>query len=212
MGKDTLPSEMPIFPLAGALLLPRGQLPLHIFEPRYVSMVEDALRGDRMIGMILPQDKERLYATGCAGRITSFTELENNRYTITLTGVSRFHIKKELALKDGYRRVVPLWNEFSDDLTPPDNINFDRNQLREIVCNYFNMQEMDCNWSKFDEATDEKIITCLSMICPFDDSEKQALIEARSFCERARTLITMIDIAVHGGDYAPVIKCEDKKH
>src|SRR6516162_7407943 len=134
-GDAALPSILPIFPLAGVLLLPRGRLPLNIFEPRYLAMTRDALAGERLIGMIQPSDPRvvgdnpPVYPTGCAGRITSFSEADDGRFLIALTGISRFRIREELPLLEGYRRVVPEWLEFARDLAGDDEASFDRDRL-----------------------------------------------------------------------------------
>src|ERR1700758_4315586 len=130
-----LPSILPIFPLTGALLLPRGRLPLNIFEPRYLAMTRDALAGERLIGMVQPSDPRvagdnpPVYPTGCAGRITSFSETDDGRFLITLTGVSRFRIREELPLLRGYRRGGPEWREFTRDLASDDEPGFDRDRM-----------------------------------------------------------------------------------
>src|SRR5215469_1964214 len=130
-----LPSILPIFPLTGVLLLPRGRLPLNIFEPRYLAMTRDALAGERLIGMVQPSDlaaagnNPPVYLTGCAGRITSFTETDDGRFLITLTGISRFRIHEELPLVEGYRRVVPDWEPFARDLGNEEERGFDRERL-----------------------------------------------------------------------------------
>lgn len=200
-----LPQEIPVFPLTGVLLLPRGQLPLNIFEPRYLAMVNDALRGDRMIGVIQPRDfqqgmtgnKTPLFTTGCVGRITSFEETEDGRYLITLTGISRFHIDQELALVQGYRRARVKWDNFTDDLQAHDCLGIDRNQLKDLLRHYFNLEGLSCSWDMIDGASDDKLITALSMICPLDPGEKQALLEAACCRTRAKMFMTMLEMAVH---------------
>ena len=194
-----LPDEIPVFPLPGVLLLPRGHLPLNIFEPRYISMVDDALKSDRVIGMIQPRDDSALYETGCAGRITSFDETGDGRYLITLTGISRFKTRKELALKNGYRRVQPDWSPFSHDLKELDCLDIDRAALKDMLENYFRAQDIQCDMDSIDTAPDEKLITCLSMICPFDAGEKQALLEAQCCRERAQKFMALLKMAVHNG-------------
>src|SRR5215831_831746 len=130
-GGAALPTIIPIFPLTGVLLLPRGRLPLNIFEPRYLAMTRDALAGERLIGMVQPSDPTAsgsnppVYPTGCAGRITSFSETDDGRFLITLTGACRFRIREELPLLEGYRRVVPEWNGFARDLGNEDEPSFD---------------------------------------------------------------------------------------
>ena len=194
-----LPEELPVFPLPGVLLLPRGRLPLNIFEPRYIAMVDDALKTDRMIGMIQPRDDAALYETGCAGKITSFDETEDGRYLITLTGISRFKIKNELPLKNGYRRFRADWSPFSDDFKETDCLDLDRDALKKMLAEYFQLQDLCCDMDAIDGASDNKLITCLSMICPFDPGEKQALLEARCCRERAQKFLALLKIAVHDG-------------
>lgn len=192
-----LPETLPVFPLPGVLLLPRGQLPLNIFEPRYIAMVDDALKTDRMIGMIQPRDDTALYETGCAGRITSFSETGDGRYLITLTGTSRFRIKNELSLKNGYRNVQADWSSFSDDFRGMDCLDLDRDTLKKMLEDYFQMQDLRCDMDAIDSASDDKLITCLSMICPFDPGEKQALLEAKCCRERAQKFMALLKMAIH---------------
>lgn len=206
---DTLPDEIPLFPLSGALLLPRGELPLHIFEPRYLCMIDDALRGDRLIGMIQPRnpaagaegggDAAPLFTTGCAGRITGFTETDDHRYFITLTGVSRFALAGELPLQNGYRRGRVAWDDFRRDAEPAGCLDLDRPRLRSLLEAYFEQHGIACDWHHVDEAGDEKLITCLSMICPFDAAEKQALLEAACCRARAAQFMTLLEMAVKAG-------------
>ena len=200
-----LPQEIPVFPLAGVLLLPRGQLPLNIFEPRYLAMVDEALRSNRMIGVVQPRDfnlslssdGSALFLTGCAGKITSFEETEDGRYLITLTGVSRFHLGDELPLHNGYRRARVDWSGFSEDLQFHDCLGIDRNHLKDLLRSYFNMEGLSCSWDSIDSASDDKLITALSMICPLDPGEKQALLEAACCRSRAKMFMTMLEMAVH---------------
>ncbi len=205
---DDLPGVIPVFPLDGVLLLPRGNLPLNIFEPRYLAMVGDALKSDRMIGMIQPaiapvganaDGSHALYAVGCAGRITSFSETNDNRYLITLTGVSRFRIRNELPQHNGYRVVEADWAPYAADLEPAAGcIGLDRARLRRLLGSYFDMQGLSCEWKAIDEAPDYKLVTCLSMICPLGPSEKQALLEATCCKARADLLMAMLELAVCG--------------
>ncbi len=202
---DALPGAIPVFPLAGVLLLPRGHLPLNIFEPRYRAMVDDALRSDRLIGMIQPmkaaaQNGADLFSIGCAGRITSFTETEDDRYLITLTGLSRFKMTMELPPQQGYRRAAVDWSAFAEDLKPMNCLDLDRAKLQPLLSSYFSLHGLSCDWDMIDGATDERLITCLSMICPFDPCEKQALLEAPCCRSRAGMFLAMLELAVHGGD------------
>jgi Lon protease-like protein len=143
-GAAALPTILPIFPLTSVLLLPRGRLPLNIFEPRYLAMTRDALAGERLIGMVQPSDSAAqgsnppVYPTGCAGRITSFSETDDGRFLITLTGTSRFRIREELPLLEGYRRVVPDWHEFARDIEGEEEPEFDRERLIRGLRAFFN--------------------------------------------------------------------------
>jgi Lon protease-like protein len=194
-----LPDILPIFPLTGVLLLPRGQLPLNIFEPRYLAMTRDAMEGERLIGMVQPSDppiremNPAVYPTGCAGRITSFSETEDGRHLITLTGVSRFRIKEELPLLSGYRRVVADWQDFTADCDA-DSAGFDRSRLTEGLRHFFIQRQVEANWEAIDKAPGETLVTSLAMMCPFAPSEKQALLEAPTLGERAQLLTALIEM------------------
>src|SRR5271169_5086480 len=150
-GGAALPAILPIFPLTGVLLLPRGRLPLNIFEPRYLAMTRDALAGERLIGMVQPSDPRvagdnpAVYQTGCAGRITSFSETDDGRFLITLTGVSRFRIKEELPLLSGYRRVVADWQDFAAD-RDADAAGFDRGRLVAGLRSFFTQRQVQADW------------------------------------------------------------------
>lgn len=198
---DDLPEELPIFPLAGVLLLPRGSLPLNIFEPRYVAMVEDALRGNRLIGMIQTKTAEDgadddIFTVGCAGKITEFSETVDGRYEIKLAGISRFKIAEELSKNSkGYRRVRTSWTDYEGDLKAKTCLDLDREKLKSLLQKYFHKQGMDCDWYAVDEADDGKLITCLSMVCPFTPCEKQALLEAGCCHDRGEKFMTMLEMA-----------------
>ena len=197
----TLPSILPIFPLAGVLLLPRGRLPLNIFEPRYLAMTRDALAGERLMGMVQPSDpsargsEPTVYPTGCAGRITSFSETDDGRFLITLTGICRFRIREELPLLEGYRRVVPEWREFAHDLDSEDEPGFDRDRLLRGLRAYFQQHQIQADWDAIIAVPGERLVTSIPMICPFDPSEKQALLEAPDLDERARLLTAIVEMA-----------------
>ena len=206
---DQLPEIVPIFPLTGVLLLPRGKLPLNVFEPRYLAMTEDALSGNRMIGIIQPSDPlsrasvPPIYPIGCAGRITSFSETDDGRYLITLTGVCRFETARELPIVRGYRRVDVSWERFAADLDEPGPALFDRARLVEGLHTYFKIQGISANWDAIETTPDERLVTSLAMICPFEPSEKQALLECGSLSERASMMIAIIEMSVldkRGGD------------
>ncbi len=200
-----LPEVIPVFPLPMALLLPRARLPLNIFEPRYLAMLDDALKSDhRLIGMVQPYDDSgvppRLHGVGCAGRVTSFSETEDGRYLIALTGVSRFAVKKEVDGFTPYRRVEADWAAFDRDIHgPEEDAGFDRDGFLGKLERYFRSENLTSDWSSLREAETEMLINSLSMLCPFEVEEKQALLEADTLSERRRTLSTLIDFAIAPG-------------
>lgn len=199
--RGALPDILPIFPLTGVLLLPRGRLPLNIFEPRYLAMTEDALRGERLIGMIQPSDpapsgtNPPVYPIGCAGRITAFAETGDGRYLITLIGLSRFRIREELPLLRGYRRVVPEWQPFAGDLDEGAGSGFDRERLIRGLRAFFAQREVSADWQAMEKAPGEQLVTSIAMMCPFPPGEKQALLEAKDLGERARLLTALVEMA-----------------
>jgi uncharacterized protein len=206
---ETLPGDLPIFPLTGVVLLPRGKLPLNIFEPRYLALVEDALSSNRLIGMVQPSDSGRtardpaIFPLGCAGRISQFAETDDGRILITLTGVCRFAITQELEPRRGYRRVVPNWASYYEDCDPePPSGAVDRTRLITGLRTYFKLQELSANWDAIEATPDDRLITSLAMICPFGPTEKQALLEAKDLEQRARALIALIEMAVLEGGTA----------
>ena len=202
-----LPDSISVFPLPGALLLPRARLPLHIFEPRYLQMLEDTMKTPhRLIGMVQPREvpgssERRLNAIGCAGRLTGFSETEDGRYMVTLSGISRFRVLREVSGFTPYRRAEVDWKGFGRDLggaeTDP---GFDRPGFLEILGRYFVQQQLSADWSSLKDAEDELLINSLSMLCPFDPEDKQALLEAPSLSTRRETLVTLIGFALRGGN------------
>lgn len=199
-----LPESIPVFPLPEVLLLPRGRLPLNIFEPRYLAMVEGALAADRLIGMIQPREPEKrqrrpeLYRTGCAGRIVRFEETDDGRFLIVLHGVCRFSIAKELAEQRGYRRMAVDWSAYRGDLSPCSDVRLDRERLLASLRGYFDAQGIAADWEAVSAAPDERLVTCLAMICPFGASEKQALLEAADVPTRAEVLTMLVEMAALG--------------
>jgi Lon protease-like protein len=210
-----LPATLPIFPLTGVLLLPRGKLPLNVFEPRYLAMVRDALASDRMIGMVQPREDDPttltgppegaepanqappVYPTGCAGRITAFSEAEDGRLHITLTGVARFAIREEVPTLRGYRRIVPDWERYRADLAD-DAAAIDRPRLLAALKAFFALNDITADWDSITATPDERLVTSLAMICQFAPSEKQALLEARDLGERSRVMTALVEMAVLG--------------
>ncbi|MFW5681062.1 MAG: LON peptidase substrate-binding domain-containing protein [Pseudomonadota bacterium] len=205
---NTLPNRFPVFPLAGALLLPGGNLPLNIFEPRYLQMTRDAMQTDKVIGMIQPQgDGEGgrsplLYPTGCAGRITSFEETSDGRYLITLTGVARFDVVEELVTVTPYRQVLADFARWHEDLRPSSADPARRGTLIDAMHGYFDRQRIEIDWDAVAQAPLDGLITSLAMICPFTPSEKQALLEAGDNDARMETLITLMRMQSFSADDA----------
>lgn len=197
----TMPQILPLFVLPSILLLPRGRLPLNIFEPRYRAMVDDALGVGRMIGVIQQRaqqdegDAPLLYQTGCAGKIMTFSETEKGNYLISLQGMCRFTIAEELPLHQGYRRVCPDWTAYHDDLTEPPHGVVERTRLFTALRNYFKMHGIMANWEVIQDTADEQLLISLAMTCPFAPWEHQALLEARSLADRARLLLSLIEMA-----------------
>jgi uncharacterized protein len=199
LGFDELPRIIPIFPLSGALLLPQGKMPLNIFEPRYVQMVQDAIAAERVIGMIQPENTEEppaIFGTGCMGRITSFSETDDGRLLITLFGVCRFNVIEELPLLNGYRRVVADCHLFRSDLTTDHEAEIQRERLLEALRGYLTLKNVDANWEAIEKADDLDLVTSLAMMCPFEASEKQALLEARAIADRAKIMVTLLEMAL----------------
>ncbi len=200
-----LPQVIPAFPLPGAILLPRGQLPLNIFEPRYLNMIDDAMAGDRIIGLIQPSGgpahQPGLTAVGCAGRITSFAETSDGRYLITLTGVCRFRVAAELPSQAPYRQVRAAFASFEADLASPLDEGFDREAFLDALRAYLERRQLEIDWDTAGGAPQEALINSLSMALPFEPAEKQALLESPSLEDRCQTLTALLQIdAAERGD------------
>ena len=207
-----LPASIMVFPLPGVLLLPRGELPLNIFEQRYLNMVDAALRGDRMIGMVQPRfdmgnldlgGNPPLCSVGCAGRITGFHESGDGRYQITLTGVARFRLEEELDGRQGYRICRISTREFVQDLIESEGEDgVDRAALLRALRAYLTAHNMETDWESISNASTEILVNALSMMSPYGPREKQALLEAADLKARADTLIaiTELDLARGGGE------------
>ena len=201
-----LPEVVPVFPLPGALLLPRARLPLHVFEPRYLAMLDDTLKtGHRLIGMVQPRQAPAgtapgLQSIGCAGRVTGFSETADGRYMITLTGISRFRLEETVEGFTPYLRGRVEWEEFSRDLgnaeTAPD---FDREPFLSQLGRYLEAHELSTDWTSLGDAEDESLINALAMLLPFQPEERQALLEAETLSDRGAILATLIEFALHGG-------------
>ena len=197
----SLPEEIPIFPLRGAVLLPRAQLPLNIFEPRYLAMTDHALSAGRTVGMVRPRHDDDvnpvLYDVGCAGRITSFMETGDGRYLLTLTGVSRFRILSEELCDGGFRLATVDWSSFARDIheAPTENDGL-REKVIELLMQYLDEVGLKADWDSIEGASAETIINSVAMSCPFEPDEKQALLEAHSIESRGETLIALMEMAI----------------
>jgi Lon protease-like protein len=203
---DDLPRAIPIFPLAGVLLLPRGRLPLQMFEPRYVALAEDAVAGDRVIGMIQPRRQERqtpddnpdVFETGCLGRIVEHSTTADGRHLVTLAGVCRFAVAEELESARGYRRVIADYRPFADDLNDAEPGSVDRRRFLAALRQYMGAKDISADWQAIEETSDEQLVTALAMLCPFAPSEKQALLESADLAGRARTMTALFEMAGTG--------------
>jgi Lon protease-like protein len=198
-----LPETIAVFPLPGALMLPRARLPLNIFEPRYLAMLDDALKTEhRLIGMIQPLENRgdgpsTLRRIGCAGRVTSLSETEDGRYLIALTGICRFRVIEEVEGFQPYRRVRVEWSDFSRDLSNRDSDpDFNRKGFLALLKRYFEASGLSSDWSSLEEADEEMLVNSLSMLCPFAVEEKQALLEAPRLAERRETICALMEFAI----------------
>ena len=201
-GPIEMPGVIPVFPLPGALLLPRGQMPLNIFEPRYLAMVDDALRdGHRLIGMIQPDaanassDKPSLYKIGCVGRITQLAESGDGRYLIELTGVARFRIEEEPKVATPYRQCRVTYAPFADDFIARKGENaVDRTALLAALTDFLKANDLKADWEGIENAPNEALVNALAMMSPYGAAEKQALLEAADLKTRAEILIAVTEI------------------
>ena len=209
--RDPLPAEFAIFPLSGALLLPRGRLPLNIFESRYLAMTEDSLANRRMFAMIQPDpnapENEHgpgVYKVGCLGRLISFSETDDGRFLITLVGISRFTIAEELPNRRGYRWVRADFSAFASDLDPTPHPNgVEREALLSALRAYFTGQRIDANWDAIQRIPDDQLIVTLAGACPFEPAEKQLLLEAATEADRAATLMALLQMGASSIELPP---------
>jgi Lon protease-like protein len=203
-GPDALPGVIAVFPLAGALLLPRGQMPLNIFEPRYLAMIDDALRSaHRLIGMIQPdsahpgpdETKPRLFRIGCVGRLTQFGESGDGRYLIQLTGIARFRVEEELAVDTPYRQCRVTYRPFIDDFTArKGEEEVDRKALLRALTAFLKANNLKADWEGIENAPNEALVNALAMMSPYDAAEKQAMLEAPDLKTRAEILVAVTEI------------------
>jgi uncharacterized protein len=206
---EELPAELALFPLPGAVVFPRWSLPLNIFEPRYLNMVDDAMSGTRLIGMVQttggPKACPHVAGVGCAGRITSFQETEDARYLIVLTGICRFRVDEIAGVTTPYRQARADWSGFLEDLTAPDLPDVpSREDLTAALKAYVTRNGMEADWSTVDDAPFETLVNALSAGCPFSVAEKQALLEAPTLPDRAQTLLALMEMDTGGEDGLPL--------
>ena len=199
-----------MFPLNGVLLLPRGRLPLNIFEPRYLNMIEHALGRQRLVGIVQPMvdgqaglsapDGAALYGAGCAGRITNFQETTGGQIQLTLRGVCRFSIVDELPLMNGFRRARTDFTPYKNDYAAEDTTPIDRQRLLSDLRAYFEMENIDADWETIKQTPDDRLVTTLAMVCPFEPHEKQALLESTDLVHRCKMIIGLIEAALRRED------------
>ena len=206
-GIEDLPAVIAVFPLGGAMLFPRWSLPLNIFEPRYLNMIDDAMAGSRLIGMVQTVGGDRaqpdMARIGCVGRLTSYSETEDGRYLISLAGVCRFAIVEELDVSTPYRQVRTDWTDFASDFIVPETKALpDRSRLTAALKLYSERNTMEVDWDAVGNAPVETLINALSAGCPFNMMEKQALLEANSVVDRGETLIKLLEMDLPGSESA----------
>lgn len=211
-GPRDLPIEIPVFPLRGAILLPGSELPLNVFEPRYLQMVQEAMSGERVIGIIQPDNTQQMSESpegkqvalkriGCAGRITTFQELPDGRLRISITGIARFAVDRELDRETPYRVVVADYAGFEADFAEDESAEqVDRDHLLRILKAYLTTRQLDADWGMIAKAPIEPLINGLSMMSPFGPAEKQALLEARNIKHRADVLIALAEMVIASGN------------
>jgi hypothetical protein len=207
-GPADLPDVIPVFPLAGALLLPRGQMPLNIFEPRYLAMVDDALtNGRRLIGMIQPdsahpgsEERPNLYRIGCVGRITQLGETGDGRYLMELTGIARYRVSEELAVPTPYRQCRVSYAPFADDfIARKGEDTVDRPALLTALAAFLKANDLKADWDGIENAPNEALVNALAMMSPYGAAEKQALLEAPDLKTRAEILVAVTEIELAKG-------------
>jgi len=208
---DDLPAVFPVFPLSGALLLPDGRLPLNIFEPRYLKMVEGAMAGNRFLGMVQPKAGERetvgdadpVYDIGCLGRITTFAEVEGGRFFITLQGLARFRVVEELELENGYRRVRGDFSDFANDVDTRPIDGFIRQPFVDALQAYFAFYEIKGSWEALEDADEATLITSVAMAVPFSPEEKQAILECSGLAAQGEMIRSLMEMALHEAKQGP---------
>lgn len=199
---QNLPTVIPLLPLHGAVLLPRSQLPIPIFEIDYLTMVAESIKSHHMIGVVQPilknlnvEESLPLFKSGCLGKIIDINEAEENRLVITLSGISRFDIVEELPSDHGYRRAIVSYDRYTQDLVEEVDFSFDRMRLLKALKDYFKIMDITPDWQEINQTSNEKLITALAMVCPFEAREKQAILESPTLKEQSQIITTMMEMA-----------------
>lgn len=216
-----LPDTVNLFPLSGVILLPRGHVPLNVYEPRYINLIDDMLGQNRMIGIIQPRavcsdpiaNDEPLYTVGAVGRIVQFTDAGDGRYHITLEGLSRFRLFDQPSGHDGivqsrgYRTAQVDFSEFQDDMNASIEIEGpQKDRVVMLMQDYFKAKDIDADWEAIADAPYEALVSSLAMTCPFEPTERQALLECQSHHDRADMLISLFEMHGNEGAHAPTVK------
>jgi len=202
------PTEFPIFPLTGAVLFPHTRMPLNIFEPRYLSLIDAVLAGSRYMGMVQPRQASKetvdndasIYDIGCLGRLTAFAETDDGRYVVTLTGVSRYRIVRELQIKDGYRQVEADFSPFRQSTPQQEGATYDRTGFMATLSAYLDKLGADQNQQSFEHANDQALITAVAMSAPFAPGEKQAILECVGLEEQAEMVCSIMQMSAYDSD------------
>ena len=190
---------IPIFPLSGVLLLPSGNLPLNIFEPRYIAMVNYALKHNKLIGMIQPKpsDSKKLFKVGCVGQITTFSETDDNRYILSLKGLAKFQIINEIRDNKQFRLFDVEYEGIKSNFNEFDNKLFNKHKFIEKISFFFKKKGLIVDLKSFDQIDDKSLLIIVAMICPFSNNEKQALLESKNINALANTIISLVDFEIN---------------
>ena len=198
-GLQDLPTEIPIFDLSSMVLLPRAHLPIAIENEKFAQLVDDAFKKDRLVGVVqkVPQSTkhDKIFPLGCLGKITTFTESETGKSLIIVSGLTRFTIVRELKSKKNYRRMKVSYDDYTYDRIPEQHPIFERENLLLLLREYLSLFNISANWDEINAASDERLITSLTMVCPFEPREKQALLESPNLLQRCRMMTALIEKA-----------------
>lgn len=193
---EQLPETLPIFPLPNAIIMPGSNLPLNIFEPRYLNMFQDAMKTHHLIGMIQPKNDDatpEVYEIGCAGRITRYQETQDGRLEVNLSGICRFRIIEEIRTTRGYRLIRPDWQLFEVDFESPDIMPHDDEYLVNTLKHYFQHKKMQVDWEILDKLETDELINSMITVLPLTVEDKQALIEAETLIDRLQYFCAILE-------------------